>query len=87
MALNRRDKFIYGVLIFALLCFVLWKTNTTEEDASVAMSFVGYTNGLVGNQALLNLKNTGPNSILRDAVCTITWSDPRGTNVDFFLAP
>lgn len=85
MALNRQDKFLYGLLTFIAIALLLWTVDTGRGDISVEISFVGYTNSPNGKQALFRLKNSGPYAILRDESCSITWSDSKGSNhIDFF---
>jgi hypothetical protein len=85
MALTRQDKFLYGLLTFIAIALFLWTVDIGPGHISVEISFVGYTNGPNGKQALFRLKNSGPDTVLRDESCTITWSDSKGSNhVDFF---
>ena len=80
MAISRHDKFLYGLLTFIGIGVLLWTVEIGPGDINVEISFVGYTNAPNGKQALFRLKNSGPNPILRDESCTVTWSDSTGSN-------
>jgi hypothetical protein len=80
MAVSRQEKVACCVLVFLGVCIVLWNTPVHPGQPNVEIVFAGYTNTATRRQALFSLKNTGSYSVLRHESCTITWTDPTGSN-------